>query len=112
MTYENRRGSLEVGEITTLERLSNEDGSAVNEDGKKAIGLDWQINNSARASRIFVHFLQSLHDYDVKMYNFKFCGELKHKTTTLLFFSLTLLQSFRIQLQKNLPTFDELNEME
>ena len=45
-----------MGEITTLERLSNEDGSAVNEDGKKAIGLDWQINNSARASRIFVHF--------------------------------------------------------
>ena len=27
-----------------------------NEDGKKAIGLGWQDNNSARASRFFVHF--------------------------------------------------------
>ena len=26
------------------------------EDGKKAIGLGWQDNNSARASRFFVHF--------------------------------------------------------
>ena len=28
-----------------------------NETGKKAIGLDWQKNNFARASRFFVHFL-------------------------------------------------------
>ena len=28
------------------------------------------------------------------------------------FFSWTLIQSFRIQLEKNLPTFDELNELE
>ena len=27
-----------------------------NENSKKAIGLDWQNNNFARASRIFVHF--------------------------------------------------------
>ena len=35
--------------------LSNEDGD-INEDGEKAIGLDWQNNNFARASRVFVHF--------------------------------------------------------
>ena len=35
--------------------LSNDDGD-VNERGIKAIGLDWQNNNSARASRFFVHF--------------------------------------------------------
>ena len=35
--------------------LSNDDGD-VNENGKKAIGLDWQNNNFARASRFFVHF--------------------------------------------------------
>ena len=36
--------------------LSNDDGD-VNEDGKKAIGLDWQNNTFARASRFFcVHF--------------------------------------------------------
>ena len=33
-----------------LESLSNDDGDA-NENGKKAIGLDWQNNDSARASR-------------------------------------------------------------
>ena len=27
-----------------------------NENGKKAIGLDWQNNNFARASHLFVHF--------------------------------------------------------
>ena len=35
--------------------LSNDD-SDVNENGNNAIGLDWQNNNSARASRSFVHF--------------------------------------------------------
>ena len=37
--------------------LSNDDGDA-NENGnsKTVIGLDWQNNNSARASRLFVHF--------------------------------------------------------
>ena len=29
----------------------------VNEDDKKAVGLDWQNNKFARASRFFVHFL-------------------------------------------------------
>ena len=35
--------------------LSNDDGD-VNRDSKKAIGLDWKNNYSARASRFFVHF--------------------------------------------------------
>ena len=35
--------------------LSNDDGD-INENGKKAIGLDWQNNNFARASRFFVNF--------------------------------------------------------
>ena len=35
--------------------LSNDDGD-VNENGNNAIGLDWQNNNFARASRFFVHF--------------------------------------------------------
>ena len=38
------------------ELLSNDDGEG-NENGKKAIVLDWQNNNFARASRFFVHFL-------------------------------------------------------
>ena len=35
--------------------LSNDDGD-VNENGIKAMGLDEQNNNFARASRFFVHF--------------------------------------------------------
>ena len=35
----------------------------------------------------------------------------ENKTTTFLFFSWTLIQSFRIQLKNILPTFDELNMM-
>ena len=57
----------------------------------------------------FLYFsLPSLHDYNVKVPNFTFCWGREHKTTTFLFFSWTLIQSFRIQLQKKLPTFDEL----
>ena len=37
----------------TLGSLSNGDGNG-NENGKKAIGLDWQNNRFARASRLFL----------------------------------------------------------
>ena len=38
--------------------LSNDDGDGDgNENGKKSIGLDWQNNIFARASRFFVYFL-------------------------------------------------------
>ena len=36
--------------------LSNDHGD-VNENGNKAIGLDWQNNNVARASRSILHVL-------------------------------------------------------
>ena len=36
-------------------RLSNDDDGGEEKD-KKAIALDWQNNNFARASRFFVHF--------------------------------------------------------
>ena len=38
-----------------LESLGNDDGDA-NENGKKAIGLDWQNNDSARQSHVLVNF--------------------------------------------------------
>ena len=50
--------------------------------------------------------LSPLHDYGLKMPNFKFCGEREHKKTTFVFFPWTSIQSFRIQLQKKLPIFD------
>ena len=48
------------GLIEIRESLSNDDGVG-NKNGKKAIGLDWQSKNFARASRFFVDFLPSLH---------------------------------------------------
>ena len=44
-----------VSFILSIGSLSNDNGD-VNENGKTAIGLDRQNNNSARASRFFVHF--------------------------------------------------------
>ena len=74
------------GEI--IGSLTCDDESDVNEKSKKAISLDWQNNNFARAPRFFVHFfLPSLHDYDVKLPNFTFFGGREHKTTTFYFFS-------------------------
>ena len=34
----------------------SDDGGDGGENGKKAMGLDWQNNNFARASRFLVHF--------------------------------------------------------
>ena len=52
--------------------LGNDNGDG-NESGKKAIGLDKQINdNFARASRFFCTFLCRHYDYDVKVPNFTF----------------------------------------
>ena len=42
----------------------------------------------------------------------RFCGGREHKAMTFFFFFWTSIQSFRIQLQKKLPSFDELNERE
>ena len=41
--------------MDSLGSLSNDDSDG-SENGKKAMGLDWQNNNFAGASRFFVHF--------------------------------------------------------
>ena len=41
--------------LSLIGSLSNGDGDG-KENSKKAIRLDWQNNNFARASRFFVHF--------------------------------------------------------
>ena len=46
---------LRDGVVIKIGSLSNGDGND-NENGTKAIGLDQQNNNFARASRFFVHF--------------------------------------------------------
>ena len=45
-----------VSGVTVNFLLNRDDDGDGNENGKKAIGLDWQNNNFARASRFFVHF--------------------------------------------------------
>ena len=75
---------------------------------QKSKCLDWQNNSSACASRFFVHFFE----VTAQLPNFTFCGGREHKTMTFFFFSRTLIQSFRIQLQRKLLTFHGLNEME
>ena len=92
--------------------LSNDDGD-VNENGKKAIGFHWQNSSSARLSRFFCTFLcRHFMTTTWKCLISRFMKGREHKTTTFFFFSWTSIQSFRIQLQRKLPTFDELNEME
>ena len=62
---------------------------------------------------IFVHFSAvRCTTYNAKVPNSTFCRGQEHKTAIFFFFYWTLIQSFRIQLQKYLATFDELNEME
>ena len=85
--------------ILSIRSLSDDNGD-VNENGKTAIGLDWQNNNNARASRLFVRFFTATAWLRPReMQNFTYCGEREYETTTLLFFSWTFLKSFRIQLQ-------------
>ena len=82
----------------------------ITEKGKKF------ANNFARAfacaSRFWILYvsLQSLHGFDVKMPSSTFCWEREHKTTTLFLFPWTSIQSFKIQLQKKLLTFDDLHQ--
>ena len=40
--------------------LDHNNGSLINEISKKAVGLDRQINNSARTSRFLVHFFSAI----------------------------------------------------
>ena len=77
---------ININFLLTIGSLSNDDG-VVNENGKKAVGLDWQNNNSAHASLSFIHFFAVMHDYDVKMLNFTFFGERELKTKTFFLFS-------------------------
>ena len=85
--------------ILSIGSLSN-DNADVNENGKTAIGLDWQNSKSARASRLFVRFFTvTAWLRPREMQNFTYCGGREHKTTTVLFFSWTSLKSFRIQVQ-------------
>ena len=94
-------------------RLSNNNGD-LNENGKKARGLDCKTRN-LHVHHAFLYILlpslhesvhMLLHDYDVKMPSFTFCGGRKRKTT-FIFFSWTSIRSLSIhsrKKKKKLPT--------
>ena len=79
--------------LGSLSLLSNEDGHG-NEKGKKAIGLDWQNNNFARCYTTITW----------KCLTSPFVETGTQDNNFLFFFSWTLIQSFRIQLQKQFAT--------
>ena len=66
--------------------LSNDDGDG-KENGKKAIGVDWQNNNVARALRLFVHFFAVTARLQSESAKFTFCRGREHKPTLFFFFS-------------------------
>ena len=86
--------------LVTIGSLSNDNGDG-SENGKKAVGLDRQNNNFARASRFLVHFFAvTTRLYHVKVPNFTFCGGREHSRETFLFFSSISIQSFIINSRK------------
>ena len=101
--------SLKV-HLLSLGSLSNDDGDG-NEDGKKAIGSDWQTTT--------LHVHHALHFFVVAAARLQRESALFHvrsRTRTqdndFPFLFLNFDTVFRIQLLKNLPKFYELYEME
>ena len=62
-----------------------DDNANVRKNKKHKNRLNGQNNNSARASLFLVHFLPSLHEYDVKVPNFMFYGGREDTTTKFCF---------------------------
>ena len=83
-----------------------------NENSNKPIGIDWQNNNFARASRVFVHLLAVVARLQRESAWIHVLSRTGIQDNNFLFFSWTLIQSFRIELQKHLSTIDEVKEME
>ena len=69
-----------------LTSLSNETATSTR-TGKK-IGLDWQNNNFARASRFLYISSPSVYDNNMKVPNFTFCRGREHEATTFSFSEL------------------------
>ena len=90
--------------------LRSDDGDG-NENGKKAIRLISKTTTS-HVHHAFLYISQpSLHDYNVKMPNFKFFRGRKQATTKFSFSFLACTRLLRIQLQESTRTFDKVSEM-
>ena len=84
--------------LLKLGSLTDGDG---NENGKKAIGLISKTTTLHLHHAFLYISLPLLPDCNVKVLKFTFCRGREHKTTTFFFFSWTLIQSFKIQLQEH-----------
>ena len=91
--------------------LSNYDADG-NENSKKAIGLISKTSTLHVHHAFFVHFFAVIARLQRESAWIHVLSRTGTQDNNFLFFSWTLIQSFRIQLQKHLPTFDEVNEME
>ena len=94
-----------------LGSLSNDDADG-NENGKKAKGLISKTTTLHVHHAFFVHFFAVVARLQRESAWIHVLSRTGTQDNNFLFFSWTLIQSFRIQLQKHLPTFDEVNEME
>ena len=90
--------------------LSNDDADS-NENGKKVIGLISKTRTLHVHHDFFVHFFAVVSRLQRESAWIHVLSRTGTQDNNFLFFSWTL-NSFRIQLQKHLPTFDEVNEME
>ena len=95
----------------TIGSLSNDDADG-NENGKKAIGLISKTTTLHVHHAFFVHFFAVIAQLQCESAWIHVLSRTGTQHNNFLFFSWTLTESFRIQLQNHLPIFDEVNEME
>ena len=106
-----RRNSLNIGS------LSNDDGDG-KDNGKKGDRFGLAKQQLYTCSTLFctLIYFKSLDEYDVKLPQFMLCVGRENKTTTFFSFPEIRCSPLELsQLQKKLPTFDNinlLNEME
>ena len=91
--------------------LSNDDADG-NENDKKAIGMISKTTTLHVHHAFFVHFFAAVARLQRESAWIHVLSRTVTQDNNFLFFSWTLIQSLRIQLQKHLPTFDESNEMD
>ena len=99
------------GAQRSLGSLSNDDADG-NENGKKAIGLISKTTTLHVHHAFFVHFFAVVARQQRESAWIHVLSRTGTQNNNFLFFSWTLIQSFRIQLEKHLRTFEEVNEME
>jgi len=88
--------------VTMIGSQRNEDGD-VNENGKKPIGLKWQNNNFARASRFFCTFhCRRCKTTTWKGHISRFITRTLTQDNDFLFISWTSIKSFTIQFKEKI----------